>query len=127
MGNIQELRNILINVYGIKCLKFRCGEDITHGSGLSLYSFYGYFRVFCSEPAGCGHRRGSRCFRFEWQVVIYADLCSQSEPPNKSIISYYSESHFCIEGFILQHLIELICINVINMTQILHLFPLIVT
>ncbi|CAB1448528.1 unnamed protein product [Pleuronectes platessa] len=42
-------------------------------------------------PAGGGGCGGSRCSRFEWQVVIYADLCSRSEPPDKSITSYYSE------------------------------------
>lgn len=35
------------------------------------------------EEAGVPH--------LEWQVGIYVDLCSQSEPPDKSIISYYRE------------------------------------
>ena len=46
---------------------------------------------FCSGPAGGGGCGGSRCSTFEWQVVIYADLCSRSEPPDKSITSYYRE------------------------------------
>lgn len=117
VGYIQELWNILMNVSGIKCLNSDVGKIWFWAE---LVFFYGYFRVFCSEPAGGGRCGGSRCFRFEWQVVIYADLCSQSEPPDKSIISYYSmqesnESHFCIVGFVLQHM--QIHIYVTNMSQ----------
>lgn len=45
---------------------------------------------FSSQPAGDGHCRGSRCLRYEWQVVIYADLCSRREPLDRFIISHYS-------------------------------------
>lgn len=91
---------------GIKCLRSDVGKiPFWFWALVGFFFFYGYFSVLCSEPAGGGRCGGSRCFRFEWQVVIYADLCSQSEPQDKSIISYYSmlESkgrHFCAEDFI---------------------------
>lgn len=88
VGNIQELWNVM-NVYRIKCLSSDVGKVAFWFWAELGFFFYGYFSVFCSEPAGGGHCGGSRCFRFEWQVVIYADLCSHSEPLDKSIIFFF--------------------------------------
>lgn len=87
-----------------KRFKLRCGNGAGFAPRLSQYYFYGYFSAFCSEPAGGQLGGGSRCFTFEWQVVIYADLCSQSEPRDKSIIYYKTRpeskgSHFSIGNF----------------------------
>lgn len=91
LGDKQELWDSRIYIYELKW----SGSV----SGLSQSFFYGYFRVCLQRANCCGCCGEYRCFRFEWQVVIYADLCSWSEPLHENRISYYSmleykQSHF---------------------------------